>query len=238
MDGIGSGNSGGGFNYIPGVLDAAPAEEVIEEKNNDGISDEDFASLWKENAPEAGKSDTSQAQQAPQQAQQQVDPQTVISQHLQEVGIKPFQMTDAHKEALQRGNVEEVLSNLIDHANNQIQTAYFASLQRAKTFAEASANKAKDEAIQYGDQSQLTSQIRTQFKQKFPQYADPAIAPVAESIIKRALDKGSNIDQAFKMVDSYMRKIANSVNESGGATQGGRYNRPSQVSDWERLLRD
>lgn len=182
-------------------------------QNDDGIDDELIAKIWDKVENTTGNQTTQTTQQTQQTTQQtQVDPQKQMTDYLAKVGLTPVTIDDADKEKIQAGD----FTPLLDKLNAQIVQAHVKALSGAKelsdrAIADASKN-VKDQAIAH----MLGQQNLAAMHQALPFTKDKAIAPVAQSVMQKFLDRGFNTEKAVKGVEAYFQNISSRVN--GGNT--------------------
>lgn len=173
--------------------------------------------------------------QGPQKtAQEQVD------DHFKSIGLEPIKLNENEVVAY-----KENPQGLLDMIQTRVQKSYIEAIKGSKqlvdTAVEAAVKKALDSSRGMIEGKELQGLLRA----KYSWAADPTIAPIAETVMQRFLDKGQTRDVALENVGKYFNHLGRTMNpdfvprEPNGNTNEN-YNRSPQKPDgdtnWLALL--
>lgn len=191
---------------------AAPPQNAAA-TNNDGPFAEFFRNMWHSNGKgrQTAAPQPQQVQpQQPMQMQQPVAPVSIADQQriaMEHLGVTAPQISPEMQQAFQQGDfrgLQEVLAGM----QRQM---FGAALQVAKQLATVEAQKAQAAAVDSAKAYMGGNDARRALNEALPYTRDPALGPVAESVMSRALETGANQETAIKMVAAYFNSIGDRV---------------------------
>lgn len=176
---------------------AKPGEEVT---NDDGINDDAIDSIWKDVKKEGSKpNDGVVTPPAPAVAAK--EPAVQMREYLDSVGLQPIVITDADKEKFAAGDFTDFVANV----NQKIQQAHVKAISGSKTLMESMVNdavtKAVGESKNYVEGRASLEALHT----ALPFTKNPAIGPVAQTVMQRFMDKGATREQALEGVKRWSK---------------------------------
>jgi len=209
-------------------VDATVGDNVGD--NVDAIVD----TVWQEQQEDPSKTQPGNPNQQQQQQTQAPPLDQQLEQYLKSQGLGEFMLDERDLEDFKNGNnVPAVLAKI----NQRIQQSHIKALENANkminTRVEAAVQKALDGSKEYVEGKELRQLLTT----KLPYTKDPAIAPVAETVFARFIEKGLNREKAIEAVDKFFKKTSALVSpENGGNNNtGGSYRQNMNKSDQDWL---
>ncbi len=165
-----------------------------------------FKDLWEDPKEEGdiSKKQTPDPSQQQQQQSQQRTPQEIFDEHITSQNfLKDIDLEKITSE-LTAGNTDSLKASFTNLARN----VYTSALTNMNTVMdkkiEAGIKKAVEEAKgNIGEDFAVQSMQR-----KFPFTMKPAIAPIADQVLKQLIKKGKSVDEAIDGVNQYFRQTA------------------------------
>lgn len=211
--------------------------------NDDGINDKDIDSIWADVKKEGSKPADSQVPNNQQQQQQPVTktPEVQMREYLDSVGLQPIEITDADKEKMQAGDFSGFLGNV----NQKISQAHIKAISGSKQLMEAmigdAVKKAVGDSKDYVEGRASLDALHT----ALPFTRNPAIGPVAQTVMQRFLNKGATREEAIKGVKKWSETFVkafdpNYVDVSPNRNRNGNFssvnNSEGGDADWVSVL--
>lgn len=186
----------------PGNGGAASKDTENKQSNNQNNVD-DLDNLWNtdvENDPQKTKNNQNEQTNKPTKSADEI-----FTEHLNSLNFTD--KLDANKlaEEIRDGNLE----GLINVVNQAGRNAYKQALMTANGMIEKRISKAVDEAVQRSTAQNEGSFAIKRMEERLPFTKDQLHAPVAQSVLKRLIDKGVTVDKAIENVQKYYQKIYN-----------------------------
>lgn len=180
---------------------------------NDGINDDDVDAIWKE--VQKKPADTQQQNQQQQQFQQPApkEPGEQVKDYMKSIGLEPVALTGGEIELLKSGDPDGV-NQIFGNLNNRIQKAHIESVKATQKMIENVMPKMIEEAVAKSKGFVEGKELRGLLNQKFEWSKDPALGPVAETIMQRFLDRGASRDEALQGVDKWAQKMVKAYDPS------------------------
>lgn len=202
----------------------------------------DFASLYGNIWDNPKQQAQSSQQQATTQQQQQAAPQqqNLASSFDQRVAGFNFAQASLNQEqqaamqqAFQAGDMNGFMQAFNPALNSMMQQVYRQAIMDSGTLAEAAVNRAVDQSKNWTTQAYATDKARNQMHTRLPWTADPALGPVAESVLQRVMGQGKSLDQAIEAVDAFFNH-ADGVRGNKRNSQGNSVD--DESIDWVKNL--
>lgn len=148
---------------------------------------------------------------------------------------------------MQTGNIESFQGALASVAQN----AYKAAIMDANKMMEAKVQQAVDKAVSQSDGNFKSDMATSKMNEALPFTANPAIAPVAKTLLAKFIAKGQDLPKAIKSVEQYYKHSAEQMGfvmpskspsrpgQQGFNNNGGSNNNTQQQnddSDWINIL--
>lgn len=193
------GNNGNGTN--PGNTNLNPNQQQQQQQNNQpsdkndgGFDDKQLDKLWEEIKDGGGgnppANSASPGTQAPANT---VSPEDQVAQHLKQIGLDTFTLSDSQKAELGAGNfssIEKVISE-------RTQAAYMQAMSGTKVLIDKAVKEGIASATN-GAMSQFQgAQLREKMHAALPFTKDDLVGPIAESMMQRLLTRGASPEQAL-----------------------------------------
>jgi len=177
-------------------------EDKTGEDDNAGIDEQTIATIF-DKIENKDKKDNSQTQQTQVQPAPMVDADKQMKDYLSKVGLTGVEVTDADKEAMSNGDYSSFLTKV----NSQIVNAHVKALSGAKELVDnaikEAGSKIKDQSISY----MLGQQNLAELHRQLPWSREKHIAPVAQSIMQKFLERGWSTDKAIEGTRAYFDDI-------------------------------
>jgi len=167
--------------------------------------------IWNEPAPDPNKKND---QPTPPNNQGDLpDPKAQLKRHLEDVGLGDLALTEQEIEAFKSGdNIPDVLGKI----NARIQNGYLKAMSGLTTVMDKKIENAVKAAVGQSQSMFQGERIRDYLQTNFTQAKDPVMGPVAETVMKRLLDKGSTQAEALDGVKEFFKRIDLSMNPEKG----------------------
>lgn len=252
------GNSGG-----EPQLDAwgAPIEEEVDPNNDPNLAP--FLDMWEDNSATTGgngngATGNNAPATAPSQTPQNANPEEVLNNHFNSLGILNSIDFRGLMEQIQRGDDPNVLQNAFSQFGQGI---YRHALTTANQLVDAKLEAAMQRINGLVDQKQFATSARQQLEAEFPQLNDPTIGPMfrpqVESAYAQFLKKNNgDTRKAVALTKGYINKMISAFGGnanpaprpgSGGFGNGRVNGMPMQTettnfgnsgggNDWDALL--
>lgn len=169
--------------------------------NDDGINDKDIDSIWSDVKKEGSKPDGQVAPVAPVAPAAPKDPSVQMKEYLDSVGLQPITISDEDKEKMAAGDFTGFLGNV----NQKIQQAHVKAISGSKTLMESMVNDAVTKAVgaskDYVEGKASLDALHT----ALPFTKNPAIGPVAQTVMQRFINKGATREQALEGVKRWSK---------------------------------
>lgn len=210
---------------------------------NDGSADDALVTkLWDAAVDPAKKDDGNGGQQQQQQQQAPVDPDKQVADHLDKLGLGTFKMSEQDLEGFKSGD-PAVIQASMDQLNARIQNGYLKAVSAANQLITKQVEKAVADAVGQSQKLIINDKARTALFEALPWAKDPAIAPVAETVMRKFMEKpGATIEQAAKLTAQYYRHVQKQMDpdwEPNLNTQGNFRRTPNRPddTDWLNVLK-
>lgn len=169
------------------------------------------------------------------------DARAQVQAYLDGAGLGEFKLTDQEVEAFKTG---ENINDVLNRVNQRIQRAHMESLKGFNSILDERLPQMVTEAVTKANQAYVGDKAREALFDKLPWAKNPTWKPVAESIMKRFMDKGADTDKAVALTEEYFQKFAQDMTGLGPNlnTRGG--NNPPVTPqspgnrNWQSMLRD
>lgn len=222
-------------NWMPGRSEPKPAAQSApptngngtnpnpnpqnENENNPRTNTDLIATIWDEQKNKPGEGDltgsspsaipgtpgtgtgTPPAQKTDDQMRQE------ISAHLNQVGLGEFSITPEMSQKIQEGD----FTSLTAAVNTRIQQSYMQAIQSSQklftSMLEQQLPKAVEEAVGKSKSFFEGDRLRSVMHKELPFTADPSIGPVAETVFRQFLTKGSSKDKALQLTKEYFDRV-------------------------------
>ena len=229
----------------------APANTTVQSQtaNSNTAQSADFKSNFKDffaNMWSARKPNAQQAAQPPINVTVQAPPaaptlETQQNQVMQQLGLNPVTLTEEQKQKFASGDFSGIEGVL-----NQIQRqSFMAAVKATQALVAKGTQDALEKAQMSTRQYVQGSDARSAMQAALPFTADPMFAPVAESVLSRALGAGLDTASAVEAVRGWFASLNNASANSSQANNTmnpnlsqGYSGGPQQVEpiDWAQLL--
>lgn len=162
--------------------------------------------IWKETQDDKGQGPNNNGSNAQQQQQQttQSDPKKDMADYLDGLGLGEFTLSDADKAAIQSG---EGLDALVSNINQRIQRAHTSALSNASKLIDARVSAAVDKAVEKSKSFYQGEQLRGVLHEKLPFTKDDVIGPIAETVMRRLMEKGADVTQAIAGTEKFFNRV-------------------------------
>lgn len=179
--------------------------------NDDALLDNIWSDVQKETPP---VDNTNPAGNPPAPAAPaQVDPNVQVANYLKEKGLEQITLTEAQKEGLKTGD-PTVMQDLLSQLNGKIVKAHVEAMRGSQTMIQTAVKDAVAEAMKNTTGYVEGKEMREAMQAALPFTKNPNIGPVAETIMKRMMDRGANQEQALKGVDKWFRTTMMEIDPS------------------------
>lgn len=205
-----------------------------------GADDAIIAKLWQA-AEDPNKKDDLNADGTPKQqplAGDPPDPDKQVSDFLTKQGLGKFEMSEQDMEGFKSGD-PAIIQATMDKLNSRIQNGFIKALSNTNTLITKQVEKAVKDAVGESKKLIIDDKARTALFTAMPWAKDPAIAPVAETVMRKFMEKpGATIEQAAKLTVQYYRHVAKQMDPEWepNTNTGGNFRRtPSHPGDMDFL---
>jgi len=216
---------------------AAPAAASADNKSN---LNDFFASMWKPPVQSNAQPGVPPANPA---AAPAAAPVATVEQQqqyvMQQLGLTPVSLNDTQRQELQQGNYGS-LERIVNDAQ---QRAFTAAIKASGALVKDAVSKALQASGQQTKTFVEGNAARQQMQQALPFTANPAFAPVAETVMKKALDTGVDVPTAIGMTRAYFAAMSQATQQQqqpANASFNGSYSGSPQPStdqiDWMSVL--
>lgn len=177
------------------------------DKNNP-VNDDAINAIW-----ENVQRDNPTVPDAPQNPQNQPapDPKDTLKKYLEGVGLGDLTFDDKSMAAI---GTPEGLADQFSSINKRLQQGHVETLKAIKTMLDANIPKAVQDAVTKSRSYVDGKELRGLLNEKLPFTKDPAIGPVAETIMQRFRDKGANVEQALEGTQKWFDHTFKTVDPS------------------------
>lgn len=174
---------------------------------NASIDDDTIGSIWKEVVDEnSGKKDLTQTPPVGDKP----DPKKQLDDYLASQGLDPIVLSDVDKEELKNGNFDNLMLKL----SGKIQQAHVKGLSSSQTMIEAAVTKAVEKAVGQSRADASGRENLNALHSALPFTKDPAIGPVAQTVMQKFLDRKMSTEDAIKGVKKFFDHTAGKVTGS------------------------
>lgn len=183
----------------------APVKKKIEgEEGNDAvIDDEDIDNIWSD--VKTKKKVEDQAPPVDNKQQQQIDPKKQLQDYMDSQGLGKFELSDATKAEIAEGKFEGLQGQVL----GLVQQAHAKALSGASALIDAKVAKAVEEAGNKTKSYIAGKDMVEALHRALPFTKDPAIGPVAQSVMQKFLDRNASMEQAIEGVKRWSAKFVN-----------------------------
>ena len=218
-----------------------PKEKVADPNVDDAsIDDEAIDNLWsdiKKKPADNQQQPPNNQQQQPQNQQQQVDPKVQLQNYLKDNGLGEFVVSDAVKAEIKEGNFDNFNAQVL----GLVQQAHVKALSGSQTLIKAEVAKAVRAAVDESKGFIAGKEAVSALNTALPFTKDPAIGPIAQTVMQRLLDRGATQEEAIKGVKLWSKKfvdLADPDRQVNGNRGGNFRGAPSNEVDtnWVSLL--
>lgn len=143
----------------------------------------------------------------------QVDPQKMIADHLKEVGIEGFTLTDQEKENLKNG---EGFDSLVERINKQTQNAYVGAMKGTNKLIQEAVKSAVAEATTNANNNLEGVRLKDFLETSIPYIkGDEVLGPVTETAFKSFYEKtGKDKAKSLELTKQFLKRSAETVNKN------------------------
>lgn len=205
--------------------------------NVGGADDEIISKLWQQEVDPNKKDDATTTTTTTKQ-DEPVDPDKQVSDFLAKQGLGDFKLSEQELEGFKSGDPASVQATM-DKLNSRIQNGFIKALSNTNTLITKQVEKAVKDAVGESRKLIIDDKARTALFAAIPWAKDPAIAPVAETVMRKFMEKpGSTIEKAAKLTADYYRHVAKQMDPEWepNTNTGGSFRRtPSHPGDMDFL---
>lgn len=217
---------------------AAPAPKPGDGTGNDAvIDDKDIDNIWSDVKTKKVVDDQDPNKNQTIVKQEPPDPKKQLQSYLDEQGLGSFVLSDATKQEIAEGKFEGLQGQVL----GLVQQAHTKALSGAQTLIRSEVAKAVKEAGETTRSYIAGKEMVEALHTALPFTKDPAIGPVAQSVMQKALDRGASKEQAVEVVKRWSAKFVNladpdrQVNGNrNGSFRGG--SQQEGTGDWVSIL--
>jgi hypothetical protein len=196
-----------GFQQDTSTSVANPAtseQKTTEAKTNAGDDGNLFADLWSKPETKETKTETSTAPTQTQTAPQTVDQDTAIENFYKSIGLPSLELSDEDREEM-----GPKAAGLIENMNAGMRTAVLNLAKMMQTQSKKVGEEATQAAASTATDTLALQAFREKMRQDLPFTAQPEIAPIAETVAKKFLERGMSQPDALKNTDKFFAHISN-----------------------------
>lgn len=198
--------------------------------NNTGANANDFAQLW-EAKPAEKNVDNPQQPQFQQQVQKD-DPAALLAQHFKNIGLEIPEMPEGLKETL-----GEEGAAYFQRMAAGMQKSYLQAMRDGKQLLEEKFGETEEVSKRVVDDKFSLEAMRGKLNTALPYTTNPAIKPVAESVMRQFMSKGKTVDEAVTGVKEFFNYMIENTMEFAPAdlaAKTGGFKKPQMSkTDWE-----
>lgn len=199
------------------------------QQNNRGTNEPDFVDFWNkptENSPAAAQAQ----QQVPQQLPQQVSPDDRKRQYLDKANLVDLDGLSAALGGMQEeGGVAAAASTI----KTIVEQAFLKGLQESAQYSKQLSEKAGQSAVAQANTNYQADVVTNMMSAQLPFTENPAVAPIAKTVLSQALAKGDSPDKAIETVKQYFAFMQTQMNASSppdaGMDGGYRQQQPATI---------
>jgi len=171
------------------------------------------------------------------------NPAEAFQEHLQKMDFtRGLNMQEA-ADKMREGD----MSGMQDVMNSMGRQVFQQAVMLTSEFTKQQVENGVNEALQRSKGSYNADLAQRELQEKFPAAKDPTIAPVANGVFTRYLQRGQTVDEAIKNTEKYFANMANKFNPpnrqqrpgSGGFNSGENnspFNNPQDETDFFAAL--
>lgn len=212
----GSGNPWSWSNYNPfKKTDNKPNNNADDNKDGDNKDNNDnniednmktIQDMWSDAPKDQDKKD---APPTVIQAQLPTTPKDELKAHLDEMGLGDLSLTEQEVDAFKNGeNVPAILGKI----NQRIQTGYLKAMSNLSTVMDKKVEAAVRNAVQQSADMYQGERLRDILHEELPFSKDPAIGPIAETVLSRFLrDKKMSKKDAVEATRNFFKHVHRSM---------------------------
>lgn len=179
-----------------------------DDNNNDGIDENTIDNIWedvkRENSQKPGDNQNNTNNNV---VPDKVDPAKQMNDYLLSVGLDPIVLTDKDKEDMSAGNYDTFMGNV----NKKIQQAHIKAVASASTLMDKKMEAAVEKAVEKATGIVKGQVNLRELNDALPWTKDKAINPVAQTVMKRFLDRGASTADAIKGVEHFFKHTSKLV---------------------------
>lgn len=207
--------------------------------NDDTINDKDIDNIWSDikkkidpNAPDPTKI------VAPVEPAKVVSPSDQLKNYLNEAGLGEFTLSDTDKEKIAAGDFADFNSKIL----GLIQTAHVKALSGAQTLVKAEVAKAVADLKNDTRSFVSGKEALEALNRALPFTKDPAIGPIAQTVMQRFLERGASTEDAIKGVQMWAKKFVSladpgrQVNSNRNGNFQGSPDQNEETANWMDIL--
>lgn len=179
--------------------------------NNGGIDDDLVANIF-EKIENKGNNDNqnngNNGQQGPvNQGNSGDDAKARLDTYLKDNGLGGINISDAEKEAATNGDFGPLMANI----NNYVVNSHMKALSGSQTMIQKAVEDAVAKVTEKANANYQGNKNLDIMREKLPYTKEKHIAPVAATLLQRALDRGLPAEKAVEVVDMYFNDISSRV---------------------------
>lgn len=169
---------------------------------------------------------------------QQLDPATQLKKYLTDNGLGEFTLTDAEKAQLGEGNYDGLQGRIL----GLVQQAHVKAISSASALIDSKIAAALKQGENATKSLLAGKENMGALHSALPFTKDPAIGPVAQTVMQRFFDRGATQEQAIQGVKKFFEHTAqkvtgNEVNQNRNGNFGSRpKNENDGVGNWIDIL--
>ena len=242
--GFGGGDAGGGTGGAEGNAGGAQeggqqGNDTGQAGNNDGNNLANYKDLWQTGDDGGAGSEGSPDGNPGGQPANEVDPAEAFAKHVEGLGLTSGIDANSVMEAVRNGEPDALQQAFSQIASN----TYRHAMVNANKLVQQQVEKAVEQATEKATSSMDSKNAVAEMHRALPFTKDEAVAPMANAVLKQALDKtGGDVQQSLKTLEGYFKAFYDHASGDLGLPSGDSFNDnpgdegPGTQPDWEQLL--
>lgn len=203
------------------------------DSNNTGIDEELIANIF----DKIENKDTNNNTNTDTNTNVQVDEKVQLEKYLKDNGLGGIEFGEAEKEAATNGDFGPMMAKV----NSYVINSHMKSLSGSQTMIQKAVQDAMKEAGNKASQNYMGHKNLDAMNEALPFTKEKHIAPVAASILQKALDRGLPTDKAVAVVEAYFNDIGSRVGGSNNVNtnRNGNFNsdnKGDKKQNWLNIL--
>lgn len=223
-----------------------PPEKKVGDNNDDAnntvVNDQMVDDIWKDIKAKEKDGDQNQNNNNNNNNNdtKPLSPTEALKKYLDDNGLGQFELSETDKTAIAGGD----FSSLTNKTLQLVQQAHTKALSGASTLIKSEVARALEESRNNTKQILQGTEAVKALNAAIPATKNPAIGPVAQTVMQRFLDRNCTQEQAiegtkqwFKLTAKEMGYTPNDVNSNrNGNFRGGQHDEGSGAQDWISVL--